>query len=237
MVWPLSSCSRYERAPCSTPGVPPVIVAACRPVSTPSPPASRPIRRTPSSGTNAVKMPIALEPPPTQARTASGSRPSRSQHLRARLVADHPLEVADHRRERVRAGDGAEDVVRRLDVGDPVAERLVDRVLERARAGGHRDDLGAEQPHAGDVERLAAGVLLAHVDGAGQPHQGRRGRRRDAVLAGAGLGDDPRLADPLGEQRLAEHVVDLVRAGVVEVLALEQDPGSRRRARRSARPR
>ena len=29
-------------------------------------------------GTKAVKMPIALEPPPTQARTASGSRPSRS---------------------------------------------------------------------------------------------------------------------------------------------------------------
>ena len=148
------------------------------------------------------------------------------EHLLAGLVADHPLEVADHRRERVRPGDGAEDVVRRLDVGHPVAERLVDRVLERARAGGHRDDLGAEQPHPGDVERLAAGVLLAHVDGAGQPHERRGGRRRDAVLAGAGLGDDPGLADPLGQQRLAEHVVDLVRAGVVEVLALEQDPGA-----------
>ena len=35
-----------------------------------------------------------------------------------------------------------------------------------------------------------------------------------------------RLAHPLGEQRLAQHVVDLVRAGVVEVLALEQDPGA-----------
>ena len=111
-------------------------------------------------------MPIALEPPPTQARTASGSRPLALEHLLARLVADDPLEVAHHRRERVRAGDGAEDVVRRLDVGDPVAERLVDRVLEGARAGGHRDDLGAEQPHAGDVERLPAGVLLAHVDDA-----------------------------------------------------------------------
>src|SRR5699024_1483326 len=44
------------------------------------------------------------------------------------------------------------------------------------------------------------------------------------VLAGAGLGDHPGLADQLGEQRLPEHVVDLVRAGVVEVLALEEDP-------------
>src|SRR3712207_9214218 len=69
----------------------------------------------------------------------------------------------------------------------------------------------------------SAGVLLAHVDRAGQPHEGRRGGGRDAVLAGPGLGDDPLLADPLGQQRLAQHVVDLVRAGVVEVLALEPD--------------
>ena len=33
MVWPSSSCSRYERAPCRTPTSPAVIVAACRPVS------------------------------------------------------------------------------------------------------------------------------------------------------------------------------------------------------------
>jgi hypothetical protein len=69
------------------------------------------------------------------------------EQLPAGLVTDDPLEVADHLRERVRAGDGAEDVVRRLDVGHPVAEGLVDRVLEGARAGGDRDDLGAEQPH------------------------------------------------------------------------------------------
>ena len=43
------------------------------------------------------------------------------------------------------------------------------------------------------------------------------------MLAGAGLGDDPLLAHPLGEQRLADGVVDLVRAGVGEVLALEVD--------------
>jgi hypothetical protein len=40
---------------------------------------------------------------------------------------------------------------------------------------------------------------------------------------GAGLGDDALLAHLLREQRLAQHVVDLVAAGVGEVLALEQD--------------
>jgi hypothetical protein len=44
-----------------------------------------------------------------------------------------------------------------------------------------------------------------------------------AVLAGAGLGDDPGLAHPLGQQDLAHAVVDLVRAGVVQLLALQID--------------
>jgi hypothetical protein len=43
------------------------------------------------------------------------------------------------------------------------------------------------------------------------------------VLAGACLGDDALLAKPTGDQSLAERVVDLVRAGVAEVLALQVD--------------
>jgi hypothetical protein len=43
------------------------------------------------------------------------------------------------------------------------------------------------------------------------------------VHAGAGLGDDALLAHVAREQRLADRVVDLVRAGVVQVLALEVD--------------
>ena len=62
--------------PWITPGEPPATVAAWRPVSTPSPPASQPIRATSSSPMKAWKMPIAFEPPPTHAMTASGSRPA-----------------------------------------------------------------------------------------------------------------------------------------------------------------
>ena len=86
-----------------------------------------------------------------------------------------------------------------------------------------RLDARAQQLHALDVGLLAAHVLGAHVDDALQAQQRARGGGGDPVLAGAGLGDDPRLAHPLGEQRLAERVVDLVGAGVVEVLALEVD--------------
>ena len=41
------------------------------------------------------------------------------------------------------------------------------------------------------------------------------------MLPGAGLGDYPALPHSLGEERLAERAVDLVRAGVVQVLALQ----------------
>jgi len=43
------------------------------------------------------------------------------------------------------------------------------------------------------------------------------------MLAGAGLGDDARFAHAAGQQGLAERVVDLVRTGVQEVLALQVD--------------
>ena len=43
------------------------------------------------------------------------------------------------------------------------------------------------------------------------------------MLAGARLGDHAPLTHPRRQQGLAEHVVDLVRAGVAKVLALEID--------------
>ena len=125
------------------------------------------------------------------------------------------------RRVRMRAHRRAQDVVGRLDVRHPVAHRLVDRVLERGRARRDRADLGAEGAHAQHVRALALDVLGAHVDDARQVEQGAGRGRRDAMLAGAGLGDDPGLAQSTGQERLAQGVVDLVGAGVGEVLALE----------------
>ena len=72
-----------------------------------------------------------------------------------------------------------------------------------------------EEFHPGHVQRLPAAVLGAHVDHAFQAQQGGGRGAGHAVLAGAGFGDDAGLAHPLGKQRLAQHVVDLVRAGVV----------------------
>ena len=123
----------------------------------------------------------------------------------------------------MRAGGGADDVEGVVDVRDPVAQRLVHRVLERLRAALDRAHLGAEQLHAEHVGRLPLDIARAHEDHAGQAEARGDGGGGDAVLAGAGLGDDPRLAHADGEQDLADAIVDLVRAGMVEFVALEID--------------
>ena len=62
-----------------------------------------------------------------------GQPPFRCLHLLAHFGADHRLEVAHHRRIGMRTGRRADDVVRVVHVGDPIAQRLVHRVLQRAR--------------------------------------------------------------------------------------------------------
>ena len=136
------------------------------------------------------------------------------------FVADHVLQLLHHPRERMRTDDRADHVVRRLDVRDPVAERLVDRVLQRAAPGVDGDDLGPQHLHAEHVESLALHVGGAHVHDALEPEERGARRRRDAVLSGARLGDHAVLPETLRKQALSQDVVDLVRAGVHQVFAL-----------------
>ena len=71
-------------------------------------------------------------------------------------------------------------------------------------------NLGAQQPHAEHVQLLASHVDLAHVDGALHAQERRGGGGGDTVLAGTRLGHEAGLPHSLGQQRLAQHVVDLV---------------------------
>ncbi len=157
------------------------------------------------------------------------------EQLRARLPSDDRLKLAHHQRIRVRPEHRPQQVVRVADIRHPVAHRLVDRVLQRPAAGVHAPHVRAEQAHAEHVQRLAVHVFGTHVDEALEPEQRARGRARHAVLPRAGLGDDAALAHALREQRLTEGVVDLVRAGVRQILALEKDPPAARRLRQPRR--
>jgi hypothetical protein len=158
------------------------------------------------------------------ARHARIGQPAGLGHdLSPRLIPDHRLEVAHDGRVGVRAERGAEQVVRVAHGRHPVADRLVDGVFQGACARIHRPHLRAEQFHAQDVRLLPGDVHCAHVDHALQPQQRGRGGRGDPVLPRARLRDHPALADALRQERLPQRVVDLVRAGMRQILAFEVD--------------
>ena len=69
-------------------------------------------------------------------------------HLFAHLIADDELEIAHHGGIGVRAGGRADQVIGARDARDPVAQRLVHGVLQRARARRHRAHFGAQHLHA-----------------------------------------------------------------------------------------
>ena len=142
------------------------------------------------------------------------------------LTTKHLLEGSHHPWIGVGSHHRTEAVVRLLHRGDPVAHGLVHRVLQGPAAGHGRPDLGPQQPHAKYVQLLALHVHLAHVDAALHAQQGGRRRRGHAVLSGTGLGQEPGLAHPPGQERLSEHVVDLVGTRVVQVLALQEQPAA-----------
>ena len=107
------------------------------------------------------------------------------------------------------------------DVGDPVAHRFVDSFLERGLSGGDRNNFCAQKFHPCDIERLSFHVDLAHVNHALAAKARGDSGGGNAVLAGAGLGDDAAFAHSLGEQDLAERVIDFVCPSVEQVLALQ----------------
>ena len=169
---------------------------------------------------------MAFDPPPTQAITAVGRRPSFSRICSFISMTDAAMKIAHHGRIGMRAERAAQQIMSCPDVGDPVAHGLADRVLQRLRAGGNAAHFRAEQPHAQDVQLLPLHVHVAHVDHALHAEQRADRRGGHAVLAGAGFGNDALLAHAPGQQALAERVVDLVRAGMEQVFALEINLGA-----------
>ncbi len=143
------------------------------------------------------------------------------QHLGAGFAADDALEMGHQMREGMRPGGRSEAVVGVGLMGYPVAQGFVDGVFEGLGPVRDRRYFRAQYAHA-----LHVGPLAFHVDGAhedfGFKAQTGGGRRRGhAVLARAGLGDEAGFAHFLGEQGLAQGVVDLVGAGVQQILAFE----------------
>lgn len=126
-----------------------------------------------------------------------GGTHAHQRYLVTRFAANDGLEVADDRRKRVRPDGGADEIVRRADVRDPIPHGFVDGILQRPAARVHRHHRGAEQLHAEHIQRLAAHIFGAHVDDELQAELGANRGARHAVLSGARLGNDAPVARPM----------------------------------------
>ncbi len=84
--------------------------------------------------------------------------------LGARLLADDRLEVAHHGRVGMWAQRRAQQIVGITDVGNPVADRLVDGIFQGLAPGFDRSDLSSQELHPRDVRCLAIHVDRAHVN-------------------------------------------------------------------------
>jgi hypothetical protein len=143
-----------------------------------------------------------------------------------RFIADDGLQRTHDGRVRVRPDGGSDAVVCAARIRHPVAQCLIDGSPQRAIAAGDGHDARAEQAHASHVGRLSLHVHGSHVDRAGHAEARAGGGGRDSMLSRAGFRDHAARAESPRQQYLADRIVDLVRARVREVLALEPHLGA-----------
>ncbi len=79
-----------------------------------------------------------------------------------------------------------------------------------------------KQLHPVNIGSLPLHIRRSHVNDTLHSIAGGYRRAGHAMLSRAGLGDYPRFAHAPRQQRLSDGIVDLMRAGMVQVFALQQ---------------
>ena len=116
------------------------------------------------------------------------------------------------------------DAIKRVThIGDPVTQRIVHGVFQCAATGSYRHHFGTQKFHAEHVWRLTFHVVRAHVNHALQSEFRTYCGGCHTVLTSSGFSDDPRLAHAARQNDLTQHVVDLMCASVVQLVALHVD--------------
>src|SRR5262249_1442634 len=133
------------------------------------------------------------------------------------FITDYTLEIAHHERVRMRAVNCAQDVMGGADMGDPIAHRFVDGLLQSLLACFDRNDPCTEHFHAENIERLPFTIDRPHVNHTFEPEHRRHSGGSYTVLASASFGNNASLAHATCKKDLADAIVDFVRAGMEQV--------------------
>lgn len=147
-------------------------------------------------------------------------------HLGLDFSTNNPLEVTDNGGERVGTDGGANEVMRSVHSSDPISQSLVDSVLQGLGTRRDGNNTATEHLDPENVQLLPPHILGTHENITLHAKLGADGGGRDTVLTGTRLGDNSSLTQSLGEENLADGIVNLVRTSVVEIFPLEPDPGT-----------
>ena len=123
----------------------------------------------------------------------------------------------------MRSHRGTQRIIGAVGIGHPIAQGLIDGGAQSFIAACHRHHGGPQQLHAIHIGCLPLDIDRAHVHHAGHSEPCGRCRACHPVLAGAGFRDDALGSQALCQQRLPDGVVDLMRAGMRQVLAFQPD--------------
>mmetsp|Transcript_18127 Transcript_18127/g.28119 ORF Transcript_18127/g.28119 Transcript_18127/m.28119 type:complete len:301 (+) Transcript_18127:2712-3614(+) len=167
-----------------------------------------------------------VRPPTDRGNNRIGKATFRFDHLFADFLANDGLKITDHGRIRVRSGDCADAIKRVAHIGHPIAKGIVHGIFERTTARSHRDHFSPQELHSEHVGGLTFDIMRTHIDDAFQAEFGADRGCSHTVLARSGFCDDPGLAHAAGQDDLAQHVVDFMRAGVVQLVALHVNFGT-----------
>ena len=150
----------------------------------------------------------------------------RFQTLLPGFPADYRLQVPDQYRIWMRPGHGADNIERIVHVAYPVPHGFIHGILESLRTGSDFFNHGSQQFHPEYVHGLAPYIFGAHIDDTLEAKPGGNRGSGHAVLACAGFSNDAGFPHPLRQQGLAHRVIDLMGAGMIQVLALQVDLGA-----------
>jgi hypothetical protein len=171
---------------------------------------------------NPAKTPAALDPPP-HTRHEVRDADAEFVELSCGFVTNDALHLSHHPRKWVRAHDRTQAVMRRRDTRHPLAHGLVDRVLQ----GRLPDKTGTTVAPSSCMRKTLRAWRTVSTSPMKTVHS--RPSRAAAVAVATPCCPAPvsaitrLLPMRLGEQGLTDDVVDLVRPGVREVLALGVD--------------
>ncbi len=139
------------------------------------------------------------------------------------FLTDDRLKITDHRGVWVRTSHGADAIERVTHVGHPVAQRIVHCIFQGATTGSHGHHFCTKKAHTEHVRGLTLDIMCAHIDHTFQTEFRTNRGRCNTVLACTCLGNDAGLAHAAGQNDLAQHIVDFMRASMVQFVALHID--------------